>query len=141
MSILDIKDVEAYDKEVVKFLRFFEFPGQSINFEGSSRNEKLKYKSDYDIILFIKNTTPAHEVFNNLRKVLEKIEKEPDTYFIELKMQTKDEKKFRWHHGDVFSASDFEQHYNDNLAFFKIDMIVRIKDKFFEILPHIGWFL
>ena len=53
MSILDIKDVEAYDNDVVKFLKFFEFPNQSINFEGSSRYKALKYKSDYDIILFI----------------------------------------------------------------------------------------
>ena len=89
MSILDIKDVEAYDQDVVKFLRIYEFPGQTINFEGSAKYEKLKYKSDYDIILFIKNTTPANEV-NNLRKVLEKIQKEPNTYFTELKMQTKD---------------------------------------------------
>ena len=75
MSILDIKDVEAYDQDVVKFLRFYEFPGQTINFEGSAKYEKLKYKSDYDIILFIKNTTPANEVFNNLRKVLENTKK------------------------------------------------------------------
>jgi hypothetical protein len=75
MSILDIKDVEAYDNDVVKFLRFFEFPNHSINFEGSSRYKALKYKSDYDIILFVKNTTPANEVFNNLRKVLEKIKR------------------------------------------------------------------
>ena len=67
MRILDIKDVEAYDNDVVKFV--------CINFEGSSRYKQLKYKSDYDIILFIKITTPAHEVFNNLRKVLERIEK------------------------------------------------------------------
>jgi hypothetical protein len=63
MSILDIKDVEAYDNDVVIYLRFFEFPGQSINFEGSSRYKQLKYKSDYDIILLIKNTTPAYDLF------------------------------------------------------------------------------
>ena len=43
MSILDIKDVEAYDQDVVKFLRFYEFPGQTINFEGSAKYEKPKY--------------------------------------------------------------------------------------------------
>ena len=132
MSILDIKDVEAYDQDVVKFLRFYEFPGQTINFEGSAKYEKLKYKSDYDIILFIKNTTPANEVFNNLRKVLENIQKEPNTYFTELKMQTKDKNKFRWFHQDVLSMSDFAEHYNDNLAFFKVDMVIHVKDKFFE---------
>ena len=73
MSILDIKDVEGYDQDVVEFLRFYEFPGQTIDFEGSSRYNQLKYKSDYATVLFIKNTTPANEVFNNLRKVLENI--------------------------------------------------------------------
>ena len=94
MSILDIKDVEDYDKDVVKFSRYSEFPGQTINFGGSSKYEKLRYKSDYDRILFIKNTAPVTEVFNNLRKVLHKIEKDPDAYFIELKRQRQDEKKF-----------------------------------------------
>ena len=47
-------------------------------------------------------------------------------------MQTQSDNKFRWHHKDVFSMSDFEEHYNDNLAFFKIDMFMRVKDKFFE---------
>ena len=117
MSIVDIKDVEDYDKNVVKFLRYHEFSGQTINFEGSSKYEKLKYKSNYDIILFIKNTTPVTEVFNSLRKVLQLIEKDPDAYFIELKMQTEDEKKFRWYRGELLTISDFEPHYSDNLAF------------------------
>ena len=63
MSILDIKEVEADDNDGVKFFRCFEFPGQSIKFEGSSRYKQLKYKSDYDIILLIKNTTPAYDLF------------------------------------------------------------------------------
>ena len=37
MSILDTKVVEAYDQDAVKFLRFYEFPGQTINFEGSAQ--------------------------------------------------------------------------------------------------------
>ena len=132
MSILDIKDVEAYDQDVVKFLRFYEFPGQTINFEGSSRYKQLKYKSDYDIILFIKNTTPATEVFNNLRIVLGRIQKEANAYLTELKIQTQIKNKFRWFHQDVLSMNDFAEHFNDNLAFFKVDMVICVKDKFFQ---------
>ena len=79
MSILDIKDVEAYAQDVVNFLRFYELPGHTINFERPSRYTQLRYISDYDIILFIKSAIPANEVCNNLRKVLEKIQKEPNT--------------------------------------------------------------
>ena len=28
--------------------------------------------------------------------------------------------------------SDFAEHFNDNLAFFKVDMVIHVKDKFFE---------
>ena len=37
LIILDIKDVEAYVQDVVKFLRYFELQGQTINFEESSK--------------------------------------------------------------------------------------------------------
>ena len=38
MSILDIKDVEAYDQDVVKFLRFYEFPaGRCVIAAGGNR--------------------------------------------------------------------------------------------------------
>ena len=39
---------------------------------------------------------------------------------------------FRWFHQDVLSMSDFAEHYNDNLAFFKVDMVIHVKDKLFE---------
>jgi hypothetical protein len=69
MSILDIKDVEAYDNDVVKFLRFFEFPGKSINFEGSSRYKQLK---QYVMFLLV-HLRIAHHGFSfpNFIKVLE----------------------------------------------------------------------
>jgi hypothetical protein len=60
-----------------------------------------------------------------------KIEEEPNTYFIELKLHTKDNHKVRFHHGDSFSFSDFEKYYA-KLKFFKIDLVMRIRDKFWE---------
>ena len=90
MSILAIKHLDADDQDVVKFWRFYECPSQTINFEGSAKSENLEYRSDYEIILFIKNTTPANEVLNNLRKGLETIQIEPHAYFTELEMQMKD---------------------------------------------------
>ena len=45
--------------------------------------------------------------FNDLKTVLQNIEQDPDTYFIELKLQSKNNEKVRFYHGDVFSFSEF----------------------------------
>ena len=82
--------------------------------------------------MVIKNTTPVNEVFNDLRTVLENIQQEPNTYSTELNMQTKDKDKFRWLHQDVLSMCDSPDHFDDNSAFFQVDMVIHAKDKFFE---------
>ena len=72
------------------------------------------------------------------------MQREPNTYFTELKMQTKDKNKFRWFHEDVLSMSDVAEHFNDNFAFSKVDMVIHVKDMFFEtsctyrMVPVIG---
>ena len=53
-------------------------------------------------------------------------------------MQTKVENEFRWYHGDVFSISDFEEQFNNDLGFFKVDMVIRVKDILLEHLGRIG---
>ena len=50
------------------------------------------YRSDYDVLVQVRKDRPPAETFNNLKKSLEKIEKDPNTYFIELKLQTETEK-------------------------------------------------
>ena len=71
------------------------------------------------------------KVFNDLKTALQNIEKDPDTYFIGLKLQSKNNEKVRFYHGDVFSYSDFEEAYGD-MAFFKVDIVMLVKSKLFE---------
>ena len=62
---------------------------------------------------------------------MQNIEKDPDTYFIELKLQSKNNEKVRFYHGDVFSYSDFEKAYGD-MAVFKVDVAMFVTGKVFE---------
>ena len=48
-----------------------------------------------------------------------------------MKLQTKDNRKYRFYHKDTFSFTDFEAHYAQ-LAFFKVDMVMCVKDKLWE---------
>ena len=131
MDILDKKQLSDFDQEAQKYLSFFELPGHELKIKGSGQYKFLNYRSDYDILISIKDDTPIHKLFNDLRDNLIKIEKEPNTYFIELKLHTKDDHKVRFHHNDTFSFSDFEKYYA-KLKFFKIDIVMFIKGKFWE---------
>ena len=88
------------------------------------------YRSDYDVLIQVRKDTPVAQIFNNLKKSLENIEKDPNTYFIELKLETRDGAKTRFHHGDVFSYSDFEQVFG-NMKIFKVDIVINIQKKSF----------
>ena len=132
MSIIDKKEMDDFDKEVQKYLSYSQLPGMQITLKGSAQYKHLHYKSDYDVLISVKKDAPPTKVFNDLKTVLQNIEQDPDTYFIELELQSKSNEKVRFYHGDVFSYSDFEKAYGD-MAFFKVgDMVMLVKSKLFE---------
>ena len=131
MHINDKRDISDFDREIEKYLGYFELPGMQLSLKGSAQYKFLMYKSDYDVLIQVRKDKPVAEIFNNLKKSLEKIEQDPNTYFIELKLQSNDGKKIRFHHGDTFSFSDFEKAFGD-IAFFKVDMVINVKNKFYE---------
>jgi hypothetical protein len=92
----------------------------------------LNYKSDFDLSARIDLDTKANDLYLSLQQVLINIEKEPDLYFIELKYETKNELKIRLHPGDVYGLKTLERHYSD-LSFIKIDCVMRLQNKFYEI--------
>ena len=119
MSIIDSKDIDDFDKDVQKFLSYFQLSGMQFSLKGSSQYKNLKYKSDYDVLVSVRKETAPTKLFNDLKTVLERIEKDNETYFIELKLQTKKGEKSRFYHGDVFSYSDFEKVFGDLSFFYK----------------------
>jgi hypothetical protein len=130
-NIIDKKDLDDFDSEVQKYLSYFALSGMQMSLKGSSQYKDLLYRSDYDVLINVRKDIAPTKVFNDLKEVLERISKDDNTYFIELKLQTKEDHKTRFHHGDNFSYSDFEKDYA-NLKFFKIDIVMLIKNRFFE---------
>ena len=131
MEILEKKDLSDFDKQVQKYLNYFEVPGHEIQIKGSSQYENLHYRSDYDILIAINNDTSVQKLFLAIRDNITKIQKDPNTYFIEMKLQTKDNDKLRFYHGDSFSVSDFEKYFG-KLDFIKVDIVMHVKDMFWE---------
>ena len=106
-----------------KYVSYFALSGMQMSLKGSSQYKNLLYRSDYDVLINVRKDIAPTKVFNELKGVLERISKEDNTYFIELKLQTKEDHKTRFHHGDNFSYSDFEK----DDANLKVDIVMLIK--------------
>jgi hypothetical protein len=132
MNILDKKDSDEIDKELEPFFTTFHLPKVKANLKGSSLYKYLLYKSDFDLLCIVERTTPLTEFFIGLSSVLQKINLNPDMYLIELKYETKANLKVRMHPGDIISQQGLERYY-DQIKFIKIDTVVRVRNKFYEI--------
>ena len=60
-----------------------------ITLKGSVCYKHLHYKRDCDVLISVKKDAPPTKVFNDLKTVLQNIEKDPDTYFLGLKIKSK----------------------------------------------------
>jgi hypothetical protein len=129
MDIGNTKDLNDFDTEVQKYLSYFELPNMQINLKGSSQYKFLMYKSDYDVSFKLEETDRPRDI-QQFEKSYRKIEKDSDTYFIELKLQTENE-KIRFYKGDTFKYSDFEAVFT-RMKFFKVDMIMNVSNRFYE---------
>ena len=132
VDLFERKDLTDYDKDIQKFINYFDVKGNELTLKGSSTLEHLNYRSDIDILVIVNNKITIHEQFNKLKKVLENIHTDDNIYFIELKLQTKDGDKIRFYHGESLSFTEFEKHYG-KLDFWKIDVVVNVKNIFMEM--------
>lgn len=117
---------------VITELSYKNMPPQLV---GSSSLRSQKYFGDYDFIVNI--TDEAHnpkDVYDNLNKILKRIDNDPRLYFIELKLQTKEPnvKKFKYFIGDKFDYKTLHDNFKD-LDFMKIDLVGWLNYEFIEI--------
>ena len=132
MNILEQKQFRNFDPKIQKLimqLKIFDYP---IVVNGSSSLMSQKYFSDYDLFCNITKKETPQELFNEFLKIFKEIMKDPNTYFMEFKIQTKDGDKIRWYDLDSFNFNEFYRIY-DNIDFCKIDLITKINYQFFEV--------
>ena len=96
---VETRELGELDNQVVSMLQLFEMPGAQLSLKGSSHYKHLNYKSDYDLVVALKRNIPAHQFYEALAKILHRIHKNRNAYFIELKLELKDGEKKRLHPG------------------------------------------
>ena len=130
-NVLETRELGELDSQVLSMLRLFEMPQARLDLKGSAQYKHLTYKSDYDLIVALKRGIPAHQFYEALAKILNRIHKNRNAYFIELKLETKSGEKKRLQPGQELRMSWLERDY-DQLDFAKIDTVICLDNRFYE---------
>ena len=131
MDLLEKRTLEDFDKEALNLLGYFELQSSRSKINGSSQYKHLLYRSDYDVMTVVSRSTPPQQLFEELTNAIQKIDQGRETYFTELKLETKGGEKYRTFPGESLSQDTLTRHYAD-LAFVKLDMVMLVKNRFYE---------
>lgn len=111
----------SFDDKIREMMFSLRYKDNPIVLVGSASLSAQQYSADFDFVSAISRNDTPDQIYNEFNKILEKIDKDPDLYFLELKIQTKDEQKFRYYRGQKLSLDVIKKHHQ-NIDFIKIDM-------------------
>lgn len=133
MDVLEQKPPLQYKDELKKLLKLLTYKNHRLELKGSSSLSSQRYFSDYDLFSVFKKPD-QNDFMSFLKGVLKKIEDSDDLWFMELKLQTtgKRAKKIRVYPNQPLKEGDVEKVW-DKLDFIKLDLIVRIENRFTEV--------
>lgn len=121
MSILERRtDLNDKLKHILFSLRYKNNP---IKLVGSASLKSQIYYGDFDMISAIDKKNSPEEIYHEFNKIIKKINNDPELYFIELKIQTNDEQKFRYYENEPLDLETIKKNYK-KIDFFKIDLVI-----------------
>ena len=131
MDILQPKYKNLLDKKLLNIINLIKFKNNNIELKGSASLSSQKYFSDYDLFSNIQQIPNVEETYNEYKRILQELEKN-DIKFIELKLQTVNNKKIRFKPNKPFEIDKFKKDFN-NIDFIKLDIIPFINNTFIEV--------
>jgi hypothetical protein len=132
MDLLEERSKGELDDKVKKVLGFLKYKKYPLVLKGSSSLKSQRYYGDYDLMTIIPVNQTAEEAYRQFTRILSRALSEDDVYFIELKLQTQDGKKVRFHPKQTFALKQLQNVWSD-IDFVKIDFIVRASSRFVEL--------
>ena len=135
MDIFQPRILNPYVKTIIDELQFGNYKLEVI---GSYSLQSQQNAGDIDIDTFITARKDINFINEELKKILNRIDKSDDIYFIELKIQYKDGRKIKFDPSEIEKIKIPEKNFN-NIEYFKIDLIISINGVFQDMSVNY-WF-
>ena len=108
---MDVNQKRQPSSNLRRLIKPLIFKGNRIELLGSAGLQSQQYYSDYDLYSVIKQKLTPDEAYKECMKILDNVEKDPNMFFIEYKIQRQDDTKTKFYStltGDGF-FSDISQ--------------------------------
>ena len=126
-----LEEKRKYDDNLLNVISSIRYDKYPIMLIGSGSLQSQKYYSDYDIDNFIKKEE-VKTAYEKFKQILENIKNNTNLYFIELKMQTLDNQKYKIQPNQQLSLKEFTKYYK-NIEYVKIDLVNFSDNTFMEV--------
>ena len=94
---MDVNQKRQPSPELRKLFKHLILQGNRIELLGSAGLQSQQYNSDYDLFSVVKQTLTPEEAYNECIRILDGVQKEPNIFFIEYKIQRKDGSKTKFY--------------------------------------------
>ena len=135
MDIFSTRILDPYVKSLIDELQFGNFKLEVI---GSYSLQSQQNAGDIDIDTFITGRKELDYTNKEFEKIINRIEKSEDIYFVELKIQYKNGKKIKFDPSEINKIKIPEKDFN-SIEYVKIDLIVNLNGIFQDMSVNY-WF-
>ena len=134
---MDVLEKSYPKKEIIRVMKVLKLGQNAVQLVGASAIASQYYISDYDLVSKIgvvaSDRLSIDDTFKEFKNILERIDNEHNLFFIELKIEQKDGKKYKFFNTKDFNLDMFKKHFNDDTELIKVDCILNIKGTFKEV--------
>lgn len=120
-----------FNDKIKNVLFLCQYKDNPIKLVGSSSIQSQKYFGDYDALTAINKNENYKNVYTEFENIISKINNDPDLYFIELKIQTKN-KKFKYYKDDKLNLKIIKDNFYD-IEYLKIDLSMWYDYQFIDV--------
>ena len=101
---MDINKKRLPSTDLQKLIKPLIFKNSRIELLGSAGLESQQYYSDYDLYSVVKERLTPEEAYNECIRILDGVEREPNIFLVEYKIQRKDGSKDKFYNDDTLQG-------------------------------------
>lgn len=120
-----------FNDQIKNTLFLSQYKENPIKLVGSSSLQAQKYFGDYDALTYIKKKERSKNIYEEFKNIFKKTGSDPNLYFIEFKIQTKNN-KFKYYKNDKFDFKTLNNNF-DETEFYKLDLSMWYEFQFVDV--------
>ena len=129
---MQVDEAKAQPRDIYDFVKILRFKNNKVMLLGTGSLASQQYFSDYDLFSQIRSKQSVQDTYKYFMQILNNVNNDPNEYFIEFKIESKDKEKHKFYKIEDITEKEFKKDFK-NVDFCKIDLVVKIFNTLIEM--------